>query len=845
MLKVTLSNILSHRFRSVALMLTIVLGVSFVAGTYVLTDTITKVFDDIFDEVYGDIDLSVRSESALGTDAARPPVPETLLPAVQAVPGVKVAEGGVFVVGADILGPDGDRLGNEMAPTFGLSWTTSEELSVLDLRDGSRPAGIGQVALDARSFDDGGFALGDPVRLVTPTGPREFTVVGVVTFGRASNIAGATLSVFDLPTAQEVMGREGQFDSIDVIAEDGVPAGVLQDRIAATLPAGYEAVTGTQLSDESDEAVAEGLSFFKIFLLVFAYIALFVGAFIIYNTFGIVVTQRTRELALLRALGASGRQVMTSVIAESLVLGIVASAIGLGAGVLLASGLKALLDSFDFEVPSGDLVLLPRTVIVALAGGTAVTALSAIAPAVRAARVPPIAAMQDIAPSRYAAGLRRNIAGVVLGTLGVVGVLSGLGGGSLLQVGVGALLSFLGVAMLAPLFARPVAAFVGAPVAHGRGAAGLLARQNAMRSARRTAATASALMIGTALMAGSLILSGSFTESVERAVSKGAIADLVVTTRNEAGFSPALADDLRGIAGVGQVYGYRAAEFKIGDATKEIVGLDPDAIDPANPLVALDIDVRNGAVASLEGDAIAVQRDVAADRGWSVGDEVVVTFPAGDRELTVGALFEENALTADYIVGMATFEAGFAERNDIVVLVSLADGADLRAVQADIQAVIDSGYSPQIDVQDRDQYIGDVKQQVNQFLGLITALLALAVVIALLGVLITMLLAVFERTHELGLLRAVGMARRQVRAMVRWEAAIVATYGAVLGLLLGVFFGLALTGALEDEGVTVQVVPVPNLVGLAIIIAVLGVVASIYPARRAARLNILSAIAHE
>jgi putative ABC transport system permease protein len=844
MLKVTLSNIFSHRFRSIALVLTIVLGVSFVVGTYVLTDTITRVFDEIFDDVYSHIDVSVRTESELGTDAARPPVPAALLPTVESVPGVKHAEGGVFVVGADIIDASGDRVGNEMAPTFGLSWNVDEELSVLDLRDGRRPSGIDEVALDARSFDDGGFALGDRVQIVTPTGSREFTLVGVATFGRASNIAGATLSIFDLATAQEVMGRTGVYDSIDIVAADDVTVDVLQDRVAQALPTGYEAVTSSQLSNESDEAIDEGLAFFKTFLLVFAYIALFVGAFIIYNTFGIVVTQRTKELALLRALGATGRQVMTSVIAESVLLGIVASAIGLGAGMLIASGLKAVLDGFGFEVPSGSLVLLPRTVLVAMIGGTGITALSAIAPAVRASRVPPIAAMQGAVSSRHAAGVRRNVVGLILAVLGVVGVLSGLGGGSLPQVGLGALLSFLGVAMLAPFFARPVAALVGAPVAHARGASGLLARQNAMRSARRTAATASALMIGTALMAGSLILSGSFTESVERAVSKGALADLVVTTRNELGFSPALAEEARSVPGVSEAYGYRFAAFKIGDATKDIVGLDPAAIDPANPDAGLDIDVREGSVASLADDGIAVQRDVAGDRGWQIGDEVNVTFPDGLRVLTVGVLFEENSLTEDYIIGIDTFEAGFAEQNDLVVLVSLAEGADLRTVQADLQAIVDADY-PGLDVMDRDQYIGDVKDQVNQFLGLITALLALAVVIALLGVLITMLLAVFERTHELGLLRAVGMARRQVRAMVRWEAAIVATYGAVLGLILGVFFGLALTGALEDEGVTVQVVPVPLLVILALVIAVLGVIASIYPARRAARLNILAAIAHE
>jgi putative ABC transport system permease protein len=507
-------------------------------------------------------------------------------------------------------------------------------------------------------------------------------------------------------------------------------------------------------------------------------------------------------------------------------------------------GLKAMLGALGFDVPSGDMVLLLRTVLVALIGGTLVTTVSAIAPAVRASRVPPIAALGDVRPTARGATIRRNVIGLVVGVIGVVLVLMGLGQGELQAVGIGALMTFVGVAMLAPMVARPVSRIVGAPVAKTRGASGLIARQNAMRSARRTAATASALMIGTALMAGSLILSSSFTESVDRAVSKGAVADLVVTTPNQIGFSPALAVDIRDIDGVESAYSYRFGNMKVGSATKEIVGLDARALDMNGPSPALDVQVSDGDITALTGDALAVSRDIADDRGWAVGDTVDVVFASGPATMRIVAVYDEDTLVGEYIMGIDGFDARFAETSDLLVLVTLDDGADLRTVQASIKDVVDRGY-PGLDVMDRDQYIGDVKDQVNQFLTLITALLSLAVIIALLGVLITMLLAVFERTRELGLLRAVGMARTQMRAMVRWEAAIVAAYGAILGLVLGTFFGLALTGALEDEGVTNQVVPVPSLVILAIVIALLGVAAAVYPARRAARLNVLDAIAHE
>lgn len=840
MFRIAIKNLVAHKFRSLALILTVVLGTSFVTGTYVLTDTITHVFDDIFADVYSGIDVNVRHSSALGLDAVRPPVPESLLPEVQKVEGVRTAEGSVFALGADIIDAKGKRVGNPMAPSFGTTWANDEALTPFTLRSGRKPSTSDEIAIDARSYADGKFHLGDSVLVVTASGPRRFTLVGVAGFGRASNIAGATISIFDLRTAQDVLGRKGQFDSINVAAKAGVAPELLQERVAAVLTKSYEAVTSADLTSESSKSVATALAYFRTFMLVFAFVALFVGAFIIYNTYSIVIAERTRELALVRALGATGAAVLGSVLVEAVVTGVVASGIGIGAGVLIAMGLRSLLGALGFSTPSGDLVLIGRTVAVAMLGGTVVTTVASVVPAIRASRVAPLAAMRESAVGRNS-GVVRNIAGGVLTVAGTALVVVGLDRGQLAPVGLGAATLFVGVAMLAPLMSRPVVSAIGAPVERTRGVSGQLARQNARRSSRRTATTASALMIGTALMAGSFIMSRSITESVERAVTTSVVTDLVVTSDSQLGFSRALSDEVRAVPQVNTVAEYRSANFKLGNATKALLGLPRDSINPGSSTLAIDIGVTAGNIADLADAGIAVQNDVARDHGWVVGNSLEVTFPTGDETLRLAATYSRNTLVGDYIVDLPTFDRGYPGSNDGVLLVQLADSSQLSSVQTHIKQIVDERY-PGLNVQDRDEYVAATKAQVQQFTSLITALLVLAIVIALLGVLITMLLSVSERTREIGLLRAVGMSRSQVRAMVRWEAAIVALFGALLGLGLGMFFGLALVSALRSQGVTVAVVPVQSLIVLAVIIALLGVIASVYPARRASRLNVIAAV---
>jgi putative ABC transport system permease protein len=841
MFRLAFTNLIAHKIRTIALLLTVVLGVSFVVGTYVLTDTITKVFDDIFAEAYSGIDVNVRHASALGIDTERQPVPESLLDVVKAVPGVRAAEGSVFAVGVQIVDAHGDRVGNPYAPAFGTTWGDDDALSPFVLRSGHKPASANEVAIDAAAFKSGGFHLGDQITLVTTAGPTTFDLVGVAGFGRASNLAGATIAILPMDTAQTLLGRVGQFDSINIAAEPGISDEQLQERVAAALPSTYEAVTSTDLAGEANKSAATALGFFRTFMLIFAFVALFVGAFIVYNTYSIVIAERTRELALTRALGASSALVLVSVVLEAVITGALASLVGIASGVGIAVGLRRLLDALGFTMPSGDLVLLGRTIWIAMIGGPLITALASIVPAWRASRVAPVAAMQSTATERRNP-VPRNVIGALLAVGGIVSVLFGLDGAGLPIVGAGAVATFVGVAMVAPLICRPAVAVLGSPVEH-LGAAGLLADQNAKRSPRRTATTASALMIGTALMAASFIMSRSITDSVDRAVNGSAVADLVIRDEGQTGFSSALADGVEHLDGVQSVARYRYGRFKLGNATKNLVAMPAAALDPTSPEQAIDIDIRSGDVTQLANGGIAVQRQVARDHGWQLGDTIVVTTPAGNASLPLVATYEKNTLVGDYVVDLSTFDANYVHTSDFLVLVRLTDpDRQLAAVQTKIQSLVDTGY-PGLKVEDRAQYVASTKARVAQFTNLITALLALAVAIALLGVLITMLLSVSERTRELGLLRAVGMSRRQTRSMVRWEAAIVSLFGAVLGLFLGAFFGLALVDALHSQGVTETVIPVRPLVTLALVIALLGVVASVYPARRAARLNVIAAVA--
>jgi putative ABC transport system permease protein len=843
-LRAALRSLLAHKVRLLLTVIAIVLGVSFMAGTYVLTDTMTRAFDELVDTGYSSIDVLVRSSNSFTAQTSsleeRESMPASVLEDVAAVPGVARAVGDVLGY-AQIVDPaTGKVIGTFGPPTAASAWN---DLNGFTLKPGgSPPEGSDQVVIDAGTAEGHDIQVGDRVQIVFEGPPGEFDVVGIAGYGEGDSLFGATWALFDLPTAQDVLGKQGELDSVSVVAEAGTSGLELQREITAALPKGVEAVTAATVTGEMQDQISTGLGFLRTAFLVFAFVALFVGAFIIFNTFAIIVAQRTRELALFRALGASGRQVVTSVIVEALVVGVVASAVGVVVGIGLASVLKAALNATGFEIPASGTVILPRTFIVSIVVGTIVTLVAAIVPARRAARVAPIEALRE-AQDRPGRSLRfRLITGTIVLALGVLPLLYGLFGNpanALQLVGAGVAFTFIGVAMLTPMIARPVAAMLGSPIRR-TGVPGKLGRENAMRNPRRTAATASSLMIGLGLVVFVAVFGASAKASTTAILERTLKADFILTSPTFSGFSTAAAADIRGVSGVETASQVRQGEVHIDGGTSFITGIDPATFEAVS-----DVGVLDGSIADLgRAGSIAVFEDTAADNGLGVGDTVVVDWPAtGETELEVAAIYSESGLIGDWTVSLETFDANVAQRLDVFVFVKAEEGADVAAVQSSLEEAL-APY-PNIEVQDQAAFRDKYVTFLNQVLNLVTALLLLAVFIALFGVMNTLFLSIYERTRELGLLRAVGMTRRQTRSMVRWEAIIISIMGALFGVVIGIAFGWALQQALASEGFSELGIPGGQIVTYVVLAAVLGVFFAIFPARRAAKLNVLRAISYE
>jgi putative ABC transport system permease protein len=848
--RATLKSLLAKKLRLVLTALSIVLGVGFMAGTYVLTDTMAKAFEEVFQTAAAETDVLVRAESAFSSTAQGPgggggsegrqPIQASLLEDVLAVDGVATAHGDVQGYAQFVDPATNEAIGGFGPPTIGLSWDPGT--SVLQIREGRAPQGPGEVAVDAGTARAHGLAVGDEVQVLFTGPPQTFRIVAVVGFGDADNLAGATLALFELETAQVLFDKVGVYDGISVDAEEGVGPSELRSRIQAVLPEGVEAVTAATVADESAQALKDGLGFFTVALLVFAFIALFVGAFIIFNTFSIITAQRTRELALLRALGASRRQVLTSVLAEAALVGLVASAVGIGVGVLVALGLEGLLSLFGIDLPSTDIQLLPRTIVVSLAVGTVVTLVASVVPARRAARVAPIEALRDGAGAVRGASLhRRIIVGVAVTALGVIPLLYGLFAkpesvGQL--VGFGAAVTFLGIALLSPLVARPVASVLGAPLRR-LGVHGRLGQENAMRNPRRTASTAAALMIGLALVSMVTILSSSLKASFDAALEETLKADLTITTTSFTAFSPEVASLVRTVPEAAAVSEFRQNVFRYDGNNSFLTAVDPATIESVATLEMIE-----GTTAALSQGSILVHADVAEANGFAQGDTVTLAFPStGQREFVVGGIYGENRLVGDWVVSVQTYEQNYTEQLDSFVLVKGAPGVSPDDLRAAVEARV--GDFPNIEVQDQAAFREKQAGLVDQLLGLVTAMLLLAVLIALFGIVNTLSLSIFERTREIGLLRAVGMTRRQIRAMVRWESVIIAVFGALLGLAIGVFFGFSLQRALQEEGLSELAIPGRQLAVYVVLAGLAGVVAAVAPARKAAQLNVLEAITYE
>jgi putative ABC transport system permease protein len=837
MWNVTIKGLLAHKLRLLLTALAIILGVTFISGTFVLTDTLHSTFSGLFGNIYSKIDFQVRGVAQFGAnsaDAVRDPIPESLLAKVQAVPGVETADGTVEGY-AQFVGPNGKAIETSGAPTLGINYNNDPQISVLRIIQGGPPTTGDDVIMDEGTARKYGFTVGQRVRVLFVGPSRTFTITGIAEFGSASNLAGASLAGFTLPTAQDVLQDPGVLDTINVVTTPGANNATVQRDIQRVLPPGVEVVTGQTVIAENANAIDQALSFFNTALLIFAFISLFVGAFTIYNTFSIIVGQRTRELALLRVVGASRRQVFRSVLAEAVIVGFVSSLAGIGLGVLAALGLKALISGFGISLPAGPLTFEPRTVVVGLVVGTGVTLAAAIGPARNAVRIAPVAALSDRLAEAAASLKRLFIWGAGLAVVGAVLLVLGLSAPAIALVGIGAICIFVGVAMLAPSLARPLSGAIGRPLARILGEPGKLGRANSMRSPRRTAQTAAALMVGLALVAAMAVFGASVSRSATASVDQAISADLILTpTGAEGGFSqqvPQVAATAPGVTAETTVY---QGEFEVRGLLQTLTAVSTQ--DLSSTLI---LRMTSGTPAALDSGKLLIASTTASNDHLSVGDTVPVRFAkTGPATLRIGGIYQANALIGSYLVSDAVFQAHYYARHTPSAVLLTTTGSEA-AVQHALAAY------PNVQVQTRAQFEQAQASSVNQLLGLVYALLALAVLIALIGIINTLMLSVIERTREIGLLRAVGMRRRQVRTMVRSEAVILAVFGAIIGIVIGTLMGLALVAALRQQGITDTVVPVSNLVIFLVLAALLGLVAAGWPARRAARLDVLAAIATE
>ncbi|HWC34410.1 MAG TPA: FtsX-like permease family protein [Mycobacteriales bacterium] len=840
MWRVTLKGLLAHKLRVALTALAIVLGVTFVTGTFVLTDTLHNTFSNLIGNIYAKVDLQVRGvaqfkHTSVGETATRNPIPQSLLATVQGVPGVEAAEGRVSGY-AQFVSPDGKAISPSGGGTVGVSYNPDPRLTELHVVAGKAPTGPDDVAMDAGTAKKYHFTVGQPVKVLSSGPTRTFTLTGIVKVGTADNIAGTSLAAFALPTAQRVFDEPGHLDSINILTAKGSDPAEVQRAIQAALPAGVQVVTGKTVAHEQTDSVDQALGIFSTALLVFAFISLFVGAFTIFNTFSIIVGQRTRELALLRIVGASRRQVFRSVLGEAAAVGLLSSVIGLGVGVLAAVGLEALLRGFGVTLPSESLVFRPRTAIVGLALGVGVTVIAAIGPARRAVRITPIEAISLHQTGAEVSARRRLTIGGALTALGVVLLAIGLAAGKLPAVGAGAAAIFLGVAMLSPVVARPVSGVIGKPLARWFGMPGRLGRENSMRSPRRTAQTASALMIGLALVSAITVFGASLSKSVIGTIDEAVSADLIISNSSNAapGISNAVVPILAHVPGVTYTNTVYGGQVQVGDSLENVT-----AVSPTNVAQTVIIRMSSGNAASLAQGDLLIDTTTADSKHLAVGDTLDMKFAkTGVEAMHIGGIYKANALLGSYLVSNQFFLSHFDQPIPI---------AALARTTGDLEQTVTSALAafPNVQVQSRAEFEKSQKQQVNKVLGLVYALLALAVIIALIGIVNTLMLSVFERTREIGLLRAVGMTRRQIRGMVRAESVILAIFGALIGIVIGTGLGLALVTALRSQGFTDTSVPIPQLIGFLILAALLGLFAATFPARRAAKLDVLAAIAAE
>jgi putative ABC transport system permease protein len=839
-LRLTLRGVRGHLLRFLLTAVAVTLGVSLVTGTYVLTDSLQKTFDDIVDAGTAGLDVQVRGTSSGmstpdGAQQIRRELPVSLAGKLAGQPGVRRAvadlQGSLVIVG-----DRGTAVRNGGAPSLGLAYRTDDP--AVRIVGGRGPRTRGEVAVETGTLERSGLDIGDRTRALVGTTPTEVTIVGRASF--RTSLAGASLILVDPGTARKAFAPAGKVQSFSVRADPGVSQRELADRLGRVIPRDAEAVTGATVAAESRTTIDRALGFVNTFLLVFAAVSLFVGAFIIANTFSMLVAQRTRELALLRAVGASRGQVIRMVLGEAAVLGLVGSAMGVVVGSALATGLKAVLGRFGLQI-AGGLPLNARTVLVSVLVGLVVTLASATLPALRAARVPPVAAMRADQDASVPTVWRRGVAGVAVVAVGVAVVVPTVLSDRVRWwlVGVGAALVVLGALVASPAATRPVVRVVSAPFVLLGGTVGRLARENALRNPRRTAATAGALMIGLALMAGVSVIAASMKASVANLVSSDLTADFVLNGGGLAMFPPQVAREVEKMPQVRSVATIGLVPMKAGDRPLTAMAAGSAALRDN-----VRLDVTGGSLSALDDGRVLISKSTAQQRNWRTGSQVTATVGnEQDVRLTVGGVFADSqVLGAQVVLPRTLYErvVPSAMQGDFLLYVKARDASDLTTLRAGLEDLVRPFIV--VSVQDGEEFTDAQADQVNQLLYVLYLLLALSVVIAVLGIVNTLALAVFERTREIGLLRAVGMNRRQLRRMITIESVSTAVFGAVLGLVLGLAFGLTVQRGLETKGLTVLAVPWPPLVAVLAGAAVAGVVAAVLPAWRAVRLDVLRAV---
>ncbi|MEV6006775.1 ABC transporter permease [Streptomyces sp. NPDC051976] len=844
-LRIGLAGLRAHKRRFAGTFFAVFLGVAFLAGTMVMGDTLRASFGSLFADANSGTDTVVRGADQIKAgpgQGVRQPVPTDLVAAIQRVPGVAAVAPDIEGAG-ELVGKDGKSLDTK-APTVAANWITDPKLNPYKLVEGHAPRGPGEAVINRGAAKKAKLRVGDTTLLRAPN-PVRITVVGVATFGGEDGEGQTTYAGLSRGDAEwYLMPGPGEATTIKVRAGPGISQRELTDRVARVLPAKYEAITGTTASDEAESSTAGAfLNIFTTLLLVFAGIALLVATFSIHNTFAIVVAQRTRENALLRALGATRRQVLGSTLAEAVVVALAASAAGLLGGIGIAAGLQALFPAVGFPFPGGGLKIHAAAMAVPLAVGLLVCAASAVMPAVRAGRTAPIAALRESATDTSGASRRRALIGAATGAAGVALTVVGVAGPTLPLTAAGAVLTLCAFVVLGPVASTVAVRVLGAPVSRLRGVTGALARRNALRSPKRTAATATALMIGVAVVSLFTVLGASLKESMNQTVDRSFAGDVAISAQvygaGGSGLSPRMAPTLAALPQVKDAVGLGRGVAEVDGGGRQLSVTDPVALSRL-----LDLGTVRGSLAGLGTHAIAVSRDEAGKHGWTTGSALTLGFADGTKvPFTVGAVYQRADLAGDYLITRAAWSPHHVQDKDTLVAVDFRDGVSVSAGKAAVQRAVVPFGSP--DVQTKSEYATSSAAGIDTFLTLVYALLALAVLIALLGIANTLTLAVHERTRELGLLRAVGQTRGQLRAMVRWESVVVAAFGTAGGLGLGAFLGWALVKATDSSGISAFAVPPVPLAVVLLVGVAAGVLAGWRPARRAARLDVLRAIATE